>query len=195
VLEGGNPVTRRLRAIITFEVDFMVEVDGGSSGSSGDPVDLARRYRRELFRHPFAYWSAEQLCGERPATDVVEVDRHVEVEAAPVGELHPEQVGMRLWPRRPEGWAEWDLCDRFLNRQVQFTTVDGRLVSAMVASIGGWSVEVASARAEHPPGYGPFVSLWVPELGQFTWANPESLTVVGGWLPTTSLGPVDAAGR
>jgi hypothetical protein len=185
-------VTRRLRATITFEVHFNVEVDGDNGGDTDDPLGLASRYRQELYRQPFAYWSADQLCGDRPASGVVEVDRHVQVEAAPVDELHPEQVGMRLRPRRPEGWAEWELCDRFLGKQVQFSTVDGRLVPAMVASLGGWSAEVASARADHPPGYGAFVSLWVPELGGFTWANPESLTVVGGLGLTAPTEPVGA---
>jgi hypothetical protein len=189
VLEEVDMVTRQLRATIAFEVDFNVEVD--PDGGSDDPLELARRYRRELFRRPFAYWSPAQLCGERPPADVVAVDRHVEVQAAPVEELHPGQVGMRLRPRRPQGWAEWELCHRFLGRQVQFATVDGRLISAMVASTGGWSDEVASARAEHPPGYGPFVNLWVPELGRFTWANPESLTLVDP-LPWSRASPTDA---
>jgi hypothetical protein len=181
-------VQRRLRATITFEVDL--HLDPGEEGPDS-PVELAQRCKRELFGNPFAYWSAEELRGDQLPTSVVRVERHVEVEAAPVDELSPDQVGMRLAPRRPEGWTALQLAEFLDRRWVWFATLDGRQVTAEVASIGAWSAEVASEREQHPLGYGAYVSLWVPELRRFCWANPESLILDRGLqLPLLPAGLV-----
>jgi hypothetical protein len=150
---------RRLRATITST--------STSTLASRTPTARLRwpaAARRELFANPFAYWSAQELRGDRTPPDVVRVDRHVEVEAAPVDELAPEQVGMRLAPRRPAGWSELELAG-FLGKRVWFATLDGRQVTAEVASVGAWSVEVAATREQHPLGYGAYVNLWVPTFG------------------------------
>jgi hypothetical protein len=173
-MDPGQP--RRLRARITFVVEF----DANPDIDPDDPVELAKACRADLNREPFAYWSAAELTAGRSPDGTLQVEREVEVEPVPTDELPPEQVGMRLAPRRPQGWASWELA-KFLDKEVRFDTVDGQQLTAKVASIGGWSQEVAIARAEHQLGHGPAVSLWVPALKRFVWANPDSLTILGQW--------------
>ena len=61
------------------------------------------------------------------------------------------------------GNAQIILCaGSFLGRRVRFMTVDGRARRGQGSQPRGWSQEVAQARAVHHPGYGHFVSLWVP---------------------------------
>jgi hypothetical protein len=164
---------QRLQATITFVVDF----DATPTTGSADPVALAKSCRLELGRDPFVYFSPAELRSGHSQDPTVHIERHVEVEAAPVDELAPEQIGMRIAPRRPGGWAGYELAT-FLDKWVKFDTVDRGQMVAKVASIGGWSAEVAIARAQHQLGHGPAVSLWVPALARFVWANPDSLAII-----------------
>jgi hypothetical protein len=99
------------------------------------------------------------------------------VAPVPVNELHPDQVGMRLAPRSPHAWSASELTGQFLDRCVYFLTWDGQRVEAEVAGFGALSDELYLAWAAHAPGPGPTISLWIPALQAYCWANPESLTV------------------
>jgi hypothetical protein len=168
--------SRRLRATLTFVVEFDAAPDPATG--TDDPVELARSCRQDFDREPFAYWSPAELSAGHSSDPTLRVEREVEVEPVPVEELAPEQVGMRLAPRRAQGWPASELAS-FLGKNVRFDTADGRQLTAKVASVGEWSAEVAMARAEHQLGPGPAVSIWVPALNRFVWANPESLTILG----------------
>jgi hypothetical protein len=116
------------------------------------------------------------------------VERSVDVATVPVDELHPDRVGMRPAPRGPHDQSRVELVGQFLNRRVYFLTWDGQRVEAEVAGFGALSDELYLARAAHAPGPGPTISLWIPALDAYCWANPESLTVCGT-LPENRLGP------
>jgi hypothetical protein len=117
------------------------------------------------------YWSPQDLPG------AAAVERSVNVAPVPVEELHPDQVGMRLAPRRPHDWSQVELDGRFLDRRVYFLTWDGQRVEAEIVGFGALSDELYLARAVHAPGPGPSVSLWIPAWDAYCWANPESLIV------------------
>ena len=145
---------------------------------------MTRAYRQALQRShlrgdPQVPWPGAPLLHPQELPGAVAVERSVDVVPVPVQELHPDQVGMRLAPRGPRGWAQSELVGEFLDRRVYFLTLAGQRVEAEVAGFGAWSDEAYLARATHAPGHGPSVRLWIPALEAYCWANPESLTVCG----------------
>lgn len=145
---------------------------------------MARAYRDALQRtslrgDPQVTWPGAPLLELQALAGAAAVERSVNVAAVPVDELHPDQVGMRLAPRGPRDWSELELMGEFFSRRVYFLTWDSQRVEAEVAGFGALSDELYLARAAHAPGPGPTVSLWIPDLDAYCWANPESLTVCG----------------
>jgi hypothetical protein len=178
--EHGGPPPRRLQATITVTVVW----DAQALEDERSPVAVAEAYRRALQRSNLrgdrqVTWPGAPLLEPLDLPDAVAVERSVQVAVVPVQELHPDQVGMRLAPRGPHAWSASELAGEFLDRRVYFLTWEGERVEAEVAGFGALSDELYLARAAHAPGPGPAVSLWVPALDAFCWANPESLTVCG----------------
>jgi hypothetical protein len=154
---------------------------------------MVEAYRRALQRSSLrgdrqVIWPGAPLLEPLDLPDAIAVERSVQVAAVPINELHPDQVGMRLALRAPHGWSRMDLAGQFLDRRVYFLTWDGQRVEAEVAGFGALSDESYLARAAHAPGPGPTVSLWIPAMDAYCWANPESLTVCGT-LTEDRLGP------
>lgn len=176
---GGRP-SRRLQATITVTVTW----DASPLDQEDSPVAMAQAYRRALQRShlrgdPQPPWPGAPLLEPQDLPGAAAVERSVQVAAVPVNELHPDQVGMRLAPRGPHDWSHQELVGQFLNHRVYFRTWDGQRVEAEVASFEALSDELYVARAAHAPGPGSTVSLWIPDLDAYCWANPESLTVCG----------------
>ena len=176
---SGRPF-RRLQATITVTVVW----DAPPLDHEDSPVAMARAYRQALQRShlrgdPQPAWPGAPLLGPLDLPGAAAVERSVDVAAIPVDELHPDQVGIRLAPRGPRDWYRWELVGQFLNRRVYFLTLAGQRVEAEVAGFGACSDEVYLDRADHAPGPGSMVSLWVPAWQAYCWANPESLTVCG----------------
>jgi hypothetical protein len=176
---GGRP-SRRLQATITVTVAW----DAPPLDHQDSPVAMAQAYRQALQRShlrgdPQVAWPGAPLLEPQDLPGAAAVARSVDVAAVPVNELHPDQVRMRLAPRGLRDWSHLELVGQFLNRRVYFRTWDGQRVEAEVAGFGALSDELYLARAAHAPGPGPTVSLWIPDLDAYCWANPESLTVCG----------------
>jgi hypothetical protein len=176
---GGRP-SRRLQATITVSLAW----DASPLDQEDSPVAMAQAYRRALQRSHLRGdlqpgWPGAPLLEPQDLPGAAAVERSVDVVAVPVSELHPDQVRMRLAPRGLHDWSRQELVGQFLNRRVYFRTWDGQRVEAEVAGFGALSDELYLARAVHAPGPGPAVSLWIPDLDAYCWANPESLTVCG----------------
>lgn len=187
--DDGGRRSRRLRATIVVTVEW----DAAPLDQEDSPVAMAHAYRRALQRsnlrgEPQVPWPGAPLLERQELPGAAGVERSVDVAAVPVEELHPDQVGMRLAPRDPHDWSQVELDGRFFNRRVYYFTWDGQRVEAEVIGFGALSDELYLARAAHAPGPGPSVSLWIPALEAFCWANPESLTVCdplsGAGLPS-----------
>jgi hypothetical protein len=188
---GGRP-SRRLQATITITVAW----DAPPLDQEDSPLAMARTYRNALQRShlrgdPQPAWPGAPTLEPLDLPGAAAVERSVDVAAVPVNELHPDQVRMRLAPRGPHDRSHLELVGQFLNRRVYFLTWDGQRVEAEVAGFGAWSDEAYLDRAGHAPGPGSTVSLWIPALEAFCWANPESLTVCGTMTedPPASRGP------
>jgi hypothetical protein len=178
--EGGGRPSRRLQATITVTVEW----DASPLDQEDSPVAMAQAYRRALQRSnlrgdPQVAWPGSPLLETLDLPGAATTERSVNVVPVPVEELHPDQVRMRLAPRGPHDWSQEVLVGQFLNRRVYFLTWDGQRVEAEVVGFEALSDELYLARAAHAPGPGPTVSLWVPALDAYCWANPESLTVCG----------------
>jgi hypothetical protein len=160
-----------------------VEWDATPLDQQDSPVAMAHAYRKALQRSnlrgdPQVAWPGTPLLEPQDLPGAAAVERSVNVAPVPVDELHPDQVGMRLAPRRPRNWSHVELVGQFLDRRVYFLTWDGQRVEAEVLGFEALSDELYLARAAHAPGPGPTVSLWIPALQACCWANPESLTVL-----------------